>query len=151
MALPTLDEIGEREEDSHEIFIDEQIRIYGKELTVYKYSSQPVGGRNRYGQVTPGFAAGVSVYGRLVLNPNLEKLSLQDNLQQVDVSILFSRLELVRKFPSAAEQEWIHEKDEVELEGQRYKLIKVKFTGRVKDRTLMVHCLGVNKEGKLRQ
>jgi len=128
--------------------VDALLLGFGKDVTVYKAS---VGAGNLYGQQTKSFGTGVVCKGRCLLTPTEEQISLVGNLEEIDAAFVFARAELVRKFPAGAEGEWITELDEASFEGDRYKLVKVKPSGKVEDKWQLVVVLGRNILGKLRQ
>ena len=104
---------------------------YGDSISVWV--SKAVA-KNIYGQSKLDFeATAISCTGRCILNPSPEELSIVGNMEDVDAAVLFSRAEMVSKFPSNPENEWISLDDEVEYDSIRYRIIKVYPTGRIKD------------------
>jgi hypothetical protein len=79
--------------------VDTLILRFGKSVDVFKAKT---GVRNRYGQAVPDFDNKVTCTGRVIFNPTMEQLSIIGDMQDVDIAVLFSREELVRKFPLAA-------------------------------------------------
>ena len=136
------------EELAIEDYADTTITGFGK--TVYYYKSKTVV-KNRYGQAGQAFEDPVECTGRGILNPTSEQLSIVGNLQDVDVALLFSRKEMQRRFPTIAENEWMHEHDRLKYEDRTYKIIQIHPTGRIKNFASIFVVLESNIVGEYRQ
>ena len=132
-----------------EAWVDDLLLGFGKEIDILPHASEPI--RNLYGQSESEFDQPVSCTGRCILNPTKEQISIIGNEQKVDCALVFSRTELVRKFPSAEEGEWISELDQFSFEEKTYKITKVHPSGRIGDRATLVIVLGDTIAGRFRK
>lgn len=112
------------------------LQTYGTDIDVLK--SAGVGVADVYGQGDRTFDAAVSVRGRAIQKPTQDQLSFIGNDDEVEIAFLFSRTELVAKFPSAGENEWLEKTDEFGWEGRRFRALSVHPTGRVQAYHAMV-------------
>jgi hypothetical protein len=113
-------------------------------ILYYPYVSGAV---DIYKQRTKSFGAAVSLVGRAILNPTKENVSLIGNEERYDVAFLFSRLEMIRKFPTASEGEWIDVSGEFSWWNRRYKIEKVAPSGQVGATFSLVIALGMTIQG----
>ena len=97
-------------------------------IVYYPYESDTL---DVYKQRTKSFGTGVIVVGRAILNPTKEKLSVIGNEETFDIAFLFSRLQLIAKFPTADEGEWLDVTGELTWFNRRYKIERVAPTGQV--------------------
>jgi hypothetical protein len=89
----------------------------------------------------------VTLVGRAILNPTNEQISVIGNEERYDVAFLFSRLEMIRKFPAASEGEWIDVSGEFSWWGRRYKIEKVAPSGQIGASFSLVIALGMTIQG----
>lgn len=129
--------------------IDASITQYGMTIEVYPFLD--VGTVNTYGQKKAKFHEPIEVTCRCIRNPTVEEISILGSEQEVDVMLVFSRSELVRKFPDRNEHEWIDENAQFIFEDKRYKVIKVHHSGRIATYDHVIIVGGKNLEGKLGQ
>lgn len=113
-------------------------------ITFYPYTTGTV---DTYKQRTKTFGAGVVLVGRAILNPTPEQLTVIGNAERYDVAFLFSRSEMVRKFPAGEEGHWVDVTGEVAWKNRRFKISKVKPSGQVEDTFLLVIVLGMTIQG----
>lgn len=104
-------------------------------ISYYPYAP---GVRDHYGQVTKAFGTGVSLVGRAILNPTSEQISVIGNNETYDIAFLFSRTEMLKKFPALSEGEWLDVTGEMTWHGRRYKIDKVKPTGQIQETFILV-------------
>jgi hypothetical protein len=97
-------------------------------IVYYPYVS---GALDIYKQRANTFGTGVTVIGRAILNPTEEVISIIGNDERYDIAFLFSKLEMDRKFPSAADGEWLDTSGEISWWNRRYKIEKVHPSGQV--------------------
>lgn len=101
-----------------------------------------------YKQRTKEFGDPVTMVGRAIHNPTEEQITVIGNGERYDVAFLFSRREIIRKFPTLAEGEWGKGVDgEMAWWDRRYKIEKVQATGQVATHFLMVVVLGTTIQG----
>lgn len=119
---------------------------FGEAVKVYKFQSAadnyPYG---RGGAIV--YSTALDVTGRIITEPTEELLTLIGDGLKWDVALLFSRLELVRKFSAADENEWLSVDDEFEHGGMRYACIKMFPTGRVHTQHSLIVVVCKSKEG----
>ncbi len=116
--------------------------------TAINYYAYVEGITDIYKQRTKTFAAPVELIGRAILNPTQEKLTVIGSGERYDIAFLFSRLEMIRKFPSADEGEWLDVSGEFTWWDRRYKISRVAPTGQVGlDFSLLV-ALGMTIQGQ---
>ena len=114
-------------------------------IAYYPYVSGVV---DIYNQRTKTFGTAVSLVGRAILNPTNEKISVIGNDERYDIAFLFSKLEMDRKFPSAAEGEWLDVAGEMTWWGRRFKIEKVAPSGQVGTSFSLVIVLGTTIQGR---
>jgi hypothetical protein len=100
-----------------------------------------------YKQRTKTFGTPVTIRGRAIHRPTPEQISVIGNGERYEVAFLFSRRELIRRFPSAADGEWVSTDGEVAWFNRRYKIEKVQATGQVSTHFLMVVVLANTIQG----
>lgn len=100
-----------------------------------------------YKQRVPEFGTAVYVVGRAIHNPTPEIITAIGDGERYDIAFLFSRLEMKRRFPSAAEGDWINTYGKLKWRGREYKIEKVKPTGQVGEKFLLVVVLATTVEG----
>ena len=127
--------------------VDALLLAFGKDITFHIHG--PVV-RNAFHQAAPVFPTNVICKGRSIVNVSEQQTSLIGNLQAADVALLFSRAEMLRKFPLKAEGEWLNEEDEFSFESERYKVLKFHPSGRIKDHSSIVILLGKTILGAFR-
>jgi hypothetical protein len=125
--------------------VDQFIDAY--QTTEIKYYPYVAGTPNKYKQNTKGFGTAVTVVGRAIHNPTPEQVTIIGNGEEYEIGFLFSRLEMVRKFPSGTEGEWISDTGQMEWRNRRYKLEKVQPTAQVGEKFLLMVALGKSIQG----
>lgn len=126
--------------------IDAVIRKYRTtDIVYYPYST---GSLDIYKQRTKTFGTGVTLVGRAILNPTKESVSIIGNNEEYDIAFLFSRLELVSKFPTATEGEWIAVEGEIEWWDRRFRIVKVHPSGQIGERFLLTVALANSIPGE---
>ncbi len=128
--------------------VDDLILGFGDTVEIYVAKDSV---KNNYGQASVSFHEAIPCTGRSILAPTKEDITIIGDLQNVDVAVVFSRLEMLRKFPHRDENRWIDEDDEFKFENERFRITKVYPTGRVKDWDLLLILLGKNISGKFRE
>jgi len=117
--------------------VDETITAYGKNMDVYQFVSledRPDYPNNAYEQKVPVYYRPPTVVvGRVLTEPSEEIITAIGKRVEWDVAILWSRLEMLRKFPSGEENKWINEDDFVYDGDTYYSLTKVFPSGQIKD------------------
>jgi hypothetical protein len=113
-------------------------------IQYYPYLSSVV---DRYKQRTKTFGSPITIRGRAINNPTPDLISVIGNNERYDVAFLFSRLELKRRFPAAAEGEWLSTDGEMSWFERRFKIEKVKATGQVSTHFLITVALGCTIQG----
>jgi hypothetical protein len=101
-----------------------------------------------YGQQTKTFGTPVTLTGRAILRPTPEKLSVIGNDEQFEVAFLFARAEMLRKFPSADEGEWILSSGRLAWWSRTYKIEHVRPTGQVGEHFMLVVALANSLQGE---
>lgn len=69
--------------------------------------------------------------GRAIHRPTPEKVTVIGQGEVYDIAFLFSRLEMVRRFPAADDGEWIQAEGRMVWRNRTYKIEKVKPSGQV--------------------
>lgn len=134
------------------VAVDNLIRSYGTSFSVYKYSgsAEPSAGpQNPYNYKVKQYADPVEVTGRAIIEPTAELLSMIGKNLEYDAAFLWSRLELLTKFPTALENKWIDENDEVKFNDTLYKLIKIYPSGRIKNYCSLIIGVGKTHKGQV--
>lgn len=98
-------------------------------------------------QQTKTFGPPISLIGRAVLRPTPEKLTVIGNDEQYDVAFLFSRLEMLRKFPLAEEGEWILSSGQFNWWNRRFKIEKVRPTAQTGQTFSLVAAMANSLQG----
>lgn len=116
-------------EDNIQRIVDHYITRF--RTTPIQYLEYVSGAVDRYGQRDKTFAApSPDLIGRAIHKPTPEKVTVIGQGEVYDIAFLFSRLEMVRKFPSATDGEWIQPEGRMVWRSNRvYKIEKVKPTG----------------------
>jgi hypothetical protein len=84
-----------------------------------------------YGQSRPGFGVATTLVGRAIHRPTKEAITVIGDGEVFEIAFLFSRLEMLRKFPSAPEGEWISSADQLSWQNRRYRILHVRPTGQL--------------------
>jgi len=125
---------------------DRAIRRYrASTISVLKFAS--AGTPDRFGQSRATFSPGVPVVGRAIHNPTKEQVTVIGDGERYEIAFMFSRLEMLRRFPALPEGKWITTLDKVTWNGNTYKLEKVQPTGQVGTTFSLVVALGSTAEG----
>jgi len=112
------------------IAVDKLITKY--RTTTIKYYPYVAGSVDTYKQRTKTFGSAVELVGRAIVDPTSEEVTAVGSGESYDIAFLFSRLEMIRKFPLADEGEWMQPDGEMEWRGgRRYRIEKVKPSGQV--------------------
>jgi hypothetical protein len=115
------------------------------QIQYYPYLSST---KDIYKQRTKIFGTPVTLRGRAINNPTPDLISVIGNNERFDVAFLFSRNELIRRFPSADEGRWLSTDGEMSWFDRRYKIEKVKATGQVYVHFLITVVLGCTIQGQ---
>jgi len=127
-------------EDQIESKVDSLLTLYqNSQIQYYPYST---GTADIYKQRTLSFGTPVTVVGRAIINPTEEQITGIGRLVDIDVAFLFSRLEMVRKFPAAEEGAWMDNSGQLSWNGSRYRIVKVAPSGQVQTKFLIFIALG---------
>lgn len=121
------------------------VRFKTSPISYFPYVSGAV---DVYKQKTKVFGPPVSLDGRAILNPTSENLSVIGNDERYDVAFLFSRAEMLRKFPLAIEGQWMDVTGELEWYGRRFKIEKVRPTGQTSTTFHLMVVLSMTLPGK---
>jgi len=113
-----------------------------------QYFPFTAGTPDQYGQVSPSFGPPVFLVGRAILNPTEEIISGIGEASRYSVAFLFSREELLSKFPASNEGSWIDSRGEMFWNGSRYKVDVFHPTAQVGDTFLLFIALGTTKAGE---
>lgn len=125
--------------------VDSVITKYAtSQILYYPYEAGAV---DIYKQRVKTFGAPTTLVGRAILEPTKEQISVIGNDERYDVAFLFSRLEMVRKFPSATDGEWIDVTGEFSWWNRRYKIEKVAPSGQVGTTFSLVIALAMTIQG----
>jgi len=115
-------------------------------IRYYPYIS---GSTDVYKQRTKTFGTPISLTGRAILDPTSEQITFIGNGELFDIAFLFSRVELVAKFPSANEGEWLDVDAQIEwFNGRRYKIERVHPSGQIAEKFLLTIVLANSIEGQ---
>lgn len=117
----------------HEVAIESTVDrvISFNRTTPIVYFPYALGTVDRYRQRVKTFGSSTELIGRAILNPTPEKVSVIGNDEQYEIAFLFSRLQLVEKFSTAAEGEWLDVSGEMTWFNRRFKIEKVAPSGQV--------------------
>lgn len=98
-------------------------------IGVVKYAGTVL---DQYKQGEPTYAAfAVPTTGRGIRQPNMDQLSMIGDGESVEIAFVWSRLELARRFPSAADpMKSIDTRDRLEFEGKTYRILSTHPTGK---------------------
>lgn len=125
---------------------DASIRKYRtSELRVYRFLS--AGTPDRFGQAVPVYDGGTVVIGRAFHDPTQEQVTFIGDGERYGAAFVFSRLQLLKKFPALAEGKWITTYDRITWKGNEYKLDKVQPAGLIGETFSVVVALGNTPEG----
>jgi hypothetical protein len=113
-------------------------------IDYYPYIS---GETDRFKQRVITYGTAVPLVGRAILSPTEEEISGIGDARMYEVGFLFSRLEMVSKFPLGVEGEWLDGRGQLEWRGRRYKIDKVHPTGQVASKFLIVVVLCSSLKG----
>jgi hypothetical protein len=106
--------------------------ITQRRTTPIQYLEYTPGATDRYGQRDKAFAApSPDLIGRAIHKPTYEKVTVVGQGEVYEIAFLFSRLEMLRKFPAAADGEWIQAEGRMVWRNRTYKIEKVKPSGQV--------------------
>jgi len=112
---------------------------YGTQLYVLKYSGKEAIRDNPFNYAPPGFDDPLLAVGRGIVKPSAEVVSRYGgSTKKYDLLVLMSRLELIRRFPSAEENAWITENDRIQFRGNVYLISIAKPTGQMQDYCTMM-------------
>jgi hypothetical protein len=115
-------------EDNIQKIVDQYITRF--RTTPIQYLAYVAGAVDRYRQRDKTFAApSPDLIGRAIHKPTPEKVTVIGQGEVYEIAFLFSRLEMLRKFPSATEGEWIQPEGRMTWRSRTYKIEKVKPSG----------------------
>lgn len=126
--------------------VDRIIALY-KTTTIW-YHPFLLGTPDVYLQQTKTFGTSVTLVGRAILRPTPETLSVIGNDEQFEVAFLFSRAEMLRKFPSAAEGKWIVSSGRMEWWSRMFKIEHIRPTGQVGEHFQLLVALANSLQGE---
>lgn len=117
-------------EDRAQLKVDRTITRFRTSPIVYHpYVEGPV---DRYGQRDKTFGTpSAEIIGRAIHNPTMEQVTIIGQGEVYEIAFLFSRLEMLRKFPSGVEGEWMAVEGQLEWRNRRYKIEKAKPSGQL--------------------
>lgn len=115
------------------------------EIYYYPYVS---GATDIYKQRAKSFGTAVSLTGRAILEPTQETLTVIGDGEEYDIAFLFSRLEMLRKFPTAEEGEWMSAYGQIAWWRRRYKIEKAAPLGQAGIYFAMMVILAKNIQGE---
>jgi len=102
--------------------VDREINFYGQDFLVYQYANETR--PDPYKQKAPSFApTPVTVKGMVHFGKQDEMNAIAGAETQYEGFITISRLELLRKFPTAQPLDAITEKDEVGFKDSRWRIV----------------------------
>lgn len=104
------------------------------QIQYYPYTS---GVTDVYKQRDVTFGTPVTVVGRAIINPTEETITDIGAIVDIDVALLFSRLEMLRKFPAAVEGAWMDNAGQVSWNGSRYRIVRTAPSGQVGTKFLL--------------
>lgn len=109
--------------------VDALLRRYKTtQIILHPYVS---GTADVYKQRERSFGDDVVLIGRAILRPTSEQVTVIGNGEQFDIAFLFSRLEMLEKFPLANEGEWVDVTGEISWWNRRFRIIRVHPTGQI--------------------
>lgn len=123
-------------------------RITRFKTTEIRYYPFEEGVPDIFRQQTKAFGDYTSLIGRAILRPTPEKLTVIGNGEEFDVAFLFSRLEMLRKFPAAAEGLWMKSSGQMWWWNRDYKVEHVRPTGQVGETFSLMVVLANTYEGR---
>lgn len=127
-------------EQSIQLAVDKQLtQFQHSQIRYFPYLS---GTTDVYKQKVKRFGAPTPLVGRAILNPTKEQVSVIGNDEVYEIAFLFSRLEMLRKFPLANEGEWMDVTGEMEWYDRRFKIEKYQQSGQVGPDFSLVIVLG---------
>jgi phage tail tube protein FII len=124
--------------------VQDSIKAYGQSIDVLKHAATSA---DLYQQGAKTFDVAVQVVGRAIRRPTADQLSMVGDQEDIELAVVFARLELMDAFATATENEWIVNDDEIGYEGTRYRILSTHLTARVKDYYSLVVCKCVSLVG----
>lgn len=131
-----------------------QIQAKLDQLVTVKFKTTPIqyfgyapGPLDLYKQKSKVFTAPILLNGRAILNPTKEVLSVIGNEERYDVAFLFTRAEMLRKFPTKVEGQWMDVSGELEWYSRRFKIEQVRPTGQTSTTFHLMVVLAMNLPG----
>jgi len=129
-----------------ELKVDATITKYkSTTISYYPYTS---GATDVYKQKTKVFGSAVALIGRAIHRPTPEILTVIGSGEEYEIAFLFSRVQMVAKFPSALEGEWIDPSGQMEWRNRRYKIKRVAPSGQVGEKFLLMIVLANSIPGQ---
>lgn len=116
-------------EESIQKRVDEVITRF--KTTPIQYFEYINGVTDIYGQTDKEFSAGPFLTGRAIHRPTAESVTIIGQGEVYEIAFLFSRLEMLRKFPSGVEGEWMDASGRMRWRERDYKIEKIKPSGQV--------------------
>ncbi len=116
-------------EGKTQLVVDKYITAY--RTTPIQYFPYVTGAVDRFGQRDKTFGTPTTLIGRAIHRPTPEMMTVIGQGEVYEIAFLFSRLEMLRKFPDAVEGEWVDASGQMEWRDRRYKIEKVAPTGQV--------------------
>ena len=115
-------------------------------IYILKYEGTLPSPKTPFTTAVKKYGSPILVVGRAITNPTKELASLFGNLAKLEIAFVWSRLELIKKFPLAAENDWLDSKDIVQYKDNTYDLIQVKPSGHYASFCTLV--IGAGKTGR---
>lgn len=117
-------------EDNVQLAVDRYLTRF--RTTAIQYLAYVPGPLDRYKQTDKAFSApSANLVGRAIHKPTPESVTVIGQGEIYDIAFLFSRLEMIRKFPSAVDGEWIQPEGRMVWRNRTYKIEKVRPSGQV--------------------
>lgn len=127
-------------EQSIQLAVDRNLTQFRhSQIRYFPYLS---GATDVYKQKAKQFGVPTPLIGRAILNPTKEQVSVIGNDEVYEIAFLFSRLEMIRKFPLANEGEWLDVTGQIEWYDRRFKIEKYQQSGQVGPDFSLVIALG---------
>lgn len=135
------------QEENIQTYVDKMIRRYRTTPIVYEAyeTGQAV---DIYKQRVKTYLPGVELVGRAILNPTREKVTIIGNGENYDIAFLFSRIELLDKFPLALEGQWLNVDGRMTWYNRQYRIVKAQPSGQVGQTFSLFIALGESYPGK---
>lgn len=129
-----------------ELLVDKILSKYRQ--SEIAFTPYVAGAVDPYGQRTKTYGTPVPITGRAILNPTNEQITAIGDGEVYDIAFLFSRLQLVEKFPTSAEGEWLDNYGLATWNNRTFDIVRVAPTGQISTKFLLVAVLANSQEGQ---